>query len=263
MNCVQPNVTARIKILEDMCQCKLFHRNNGANQLTDSGQIFRRYAEQLMSLKNEAINATMDVDTPIGDLRVATTESIAASRLPTVLMKFHNQFPRVKLQVERVSCNIMLERLRSGLIDAALLVGNVNDSRWETEIIGLESLMLVAPKDSDKTSKNHVISILTLEPNCPYAQQLIHQFESKGLNYQIVQLGSIDSILHGVQNGLGVTALPSSLIASRKIEEDIVVHSLEPQFAKVPIHLIRRNEDYQSRAITEFRQLLLQTEQTH
>lgn len=51
---VQPNVTARIKILEDELQAPLFKRTNRGVSLLPEGKVLFEYASQVINLISEA-----------------------------------------------------------------------------------------------------------------------------------------------------------------------------------------------------------------
>ena len=77
---VQSNVTTRIQQLEAALGTRLFVREKRRLHLSPAGELYLRYAEQMLELSEQARAAVMG-DAPRGVLRLGTLESTAASRL--------------------------------------------------------------------------------------------------------------------------------------------------------------------------------------
>lgn len=70
LNYVQSNVTARIHNLEEHLKIKLFHRTNRGVKLTAAGENLLQYAEQVLSLLDEAEKSAQMSQHPKGPLRI-------------------------------------------------------------------------------------------------------------------------------------------------------------------------------------------------
>src|ERR1700758_764512 len=99
LNRVQSNVTTRIKQLEAELGTDLFTRDGRKLVLTPAGHTLLGYAERLLALADEARHAIRE-NRPSGRLRLATMESAAASRLPSLLAQYHQNWPEVALELE-------------------------------------------------------------------------------------------------------------------------------------------------------------------
>ena len=82
----QSNVTTRIQQLEEELGASLFLREGKRMRLTEQGQAFLAYAEQLLALADEARQALHPAQ-PSGRLRLGSMESTAAARLPEPLAR--------------------------------------------------------------------------------------------------------------------------------------------------------------------------------
>jgi len=100
LNRVQSNVTTRIKQLEEQLGADLFIRDGRRLVLTPAGETLLPYAERLLALADEARHAVR-ADRPSGRLRLGTMESVAATRLPGLLARYHQQWPDVALELLR------------------------------------------------------------------------------------------------------------------------------------------------------------------
>src|SRR5436309_14987247 len=63
----QPAISAQVRLLEQECGEKLFDRSGKKVQLTPAGEILRGYAEKLLELQKEALQAIAELNqTPRG-----------------------------------------------------------------------------------------------------------------------------------------------------------------------------------------------------
>src|ERR1700739_16158 len=75
---VPPNVTTRLKQLEEGLGTKLFHRHSRKLLLSTEGKLLLTYAEQLLRLSSEA-ELALRSGKPRGKLRIGTLESTAVA----------------------------------------------------------------------------------------------------------------------------------------------------------------------------------------
>lgn len=65
LNCVQSNVTARLRQLEESLKVTLFHRKSRGVALTAAGRVLLNYAERIMALVSEAVRIVQERE-PLG-----------------------------------------------------------------------------------------------------------------------------------------------------------------------------------------------------
>ncbi len=153
----QSNVTTRIQQLEEELGASLFLREGKRMRLTEQGQAFLAYAEQLLALADEARQALHPAQ-PSGRLRLGSMESTAAARLPEPLARFHRSYPQVSLEVSTGPSQALLEGVLARRLDCALIAlpQHLAQGRWQAEALdqGLEGealfreeLLLLLPAD--------------------------------------------------------------------------------------------------------------------
>ena len=72
----QPAISAQVRLLEQECGEKLFDRSGKKVQLTPAGDILLRYAEQLLAMQKEALQAIAELNqTPRGKLYIGANEA--------------------------------------------------------------------------------------------------------------------------------------------------------------------------------------------
>ena len=67
----QPAISAQVRLLEQECGEKLFDRSGKKVMLTPAGEILKRYAEKILGLQKEALQAIAELNqTPRGKLKI-------------------------------------------------------------------------------------------------------------------------------------------------------------------------------------------------
>lgn len=117
---VQSNVTTRIRQLEASLGVPLFVREGKRMVLTPAGQTLLTYADDLLRLAAEARQAVQPRE-PHGRLRIASMESTAASRLPTLLASLHQRWPRVQLELVTMTTRQSVQALSRFEVDCAFI----------------------------------------------------------------------------------------------------------------------------------------------
>ena len=119
---VPSNVTTRVKQLEEELGTQLFARERKRLVLSAEGKVLLDYANELLRLSAEAEAALRD-GAPRGTLRIGSLESTAATRLPSLLSRYHQLHPEVRVDSavespEQGLRRIWIELRRLGLISA-------------------------------------------------------------------------------------------------------------------------------------------------
>lgn len=143
LHVTQTTVTARIKSLEAVLNCRLFIRNKGGASLTKNGEHFKPYARQIVQTWDAAKR-----DLPLPD---CATDSLAigidltlwnpiAAALLTSLS--HSKFDSA-ISIEVADTKQLCEKVRSGALDAAIVHQPEYNSRTVVEHLLDEKLVRV------------------------------------------------------------------------------------------------------------------------
>ena len=123
----QSNLSARIRQLESELGAELFVRTKTGVTLTEQGAALLPYAEQLLSLSEEAESVLSLNMIRTDALRIGAMESAAVSFLPAILNDYHTAHPDVRLTVSCGTTGKLLERLRKHELDCAFVGGIPQD----------------------------------------------------------------------------------------------------------------------------------------
>ncbi|WP_433693388.1 LysR substrate-binding domain-containing protein [Paraburkholderia phenoliruptrix] len=261
LNRVQSNVTTRIKQLEEQLGAELFIRDGRRLVLTPAGETLLPYAERLLALADEARHAVR-ADRPSGRLRLGTMESVAATRLPGLLARYHQQWPDVALELETGTTGKLIERVREFEVDAALVATPLDPASlgelFETVPVFTEELVMLTPRGHRPIREVRDVSLSTLvafERGCAYRAYIEKWYLEHGVRpARVLELGSYHAIVACVAAGAGVAVAPRSVLGLAADASNIAVHDL-PDIGAVDTLLVWRRGHFSS-ALNALKQTL-------
>ncbi|AOJ37706.1 LysR family transcriptional regulator [Burkholderia lata] len=261
LNRVQSNVTTRIKQLEEELGAALFVRDGRRLVLTPAGHTLLPYAERLLALADEARDAVRE-DTPRGRLRLGTMESTAASRLPTLLARYHHAWPDVSLELLTGTTGCLIDRVRDFEIDAALFARppepDTLPDTFDTVPIFREDLVLLTPRGHPpvRTPRDVILpTLIAFERGCAYRQYVERWYAAHGVKPErVLELGSYHAIVACVAAGAGIAVAPRSVLDLQPETGNIAAHAI-PELEGIDT-LLGWRRGYASAALAALRDAL-------
>ncbi len=117
----QSAVSMQIKRLEEILGQPVLHRGQGSSiELSPHGQFLLGRARQILALNDEVV-ATFRAPQIAGTVRLGTPDDYAFGYLPPVLKRFADTHPAVQVDVLCEPSSALVERLKHGELDLALL----------------------------------------------------------------------------------------------------------------------------------------------
>lgn len=109
----QPALTKAIKELEEGLSAQLFVRRSQGVALTENGESFYQYAslilEELRVAQDELLQRQGE---QAGQINIGLGASVARSLMPSVICRFHQQHPLVKVRIMEGQLLAMINELR-------------------------------------------------------------------------------------------------------------------------------------------------------
>lgn len=133
LNISQPALSKSIRNLESQLGGDLFVRTQKGVVLTEEGKLFYNHIksaiENITNAENEFTNL-MNLNT--GSIRIGVSTTITEKYLLPYLKKFHELYPNITIHMYTDISNELLNKLKNGLIDLAIV--HVIDKDYEYDI---------------------------------------------------------------------------------------------------------------------------------
>jgi DNA-binding transcriptional LysR family regulator len=204
----QSALSLRIKKLEARLGCPLFDRSARRVKLTEQGEIFIGYAQNILQLQREAYSRLKEPDVE-GEIRLGTPEDFATHYLPDVLSSFRQQHPRVQLNV---SCDLTLNLIsgfRRGDYDLILVKRDPKAATGGTKV-WREPLVWAA---ADHHKQETPLSLVLSPAPCIYRARALAALDKSKTQWRISYTSpSLAGTIAAVKAGLGITVLPANML---------------------------------------------------
>lgn len=227
----QPAISLQIRRLEDHLDRRLFDRNQGGVHLTVQGGDLLPQARRLLAVNDEIVAGLSETEVE-GDVRFGAPEDIASTHLPTIIARFAERHPRVRLSVACDFTANLMTALSQGRIDLAL-VKRRPAPRASDERVFEERLVWLA-RDAALFDARPVSLIVAPTPDA-YRARALDALQAAGVGFREAFVSpSLAGQLAAVRAGLGVAIVPATL-APRDL---VVAGSLLPEPEPVEIALL-------------------------
>jgi LysR family hydrogen peroxide-inducible transcriptional activator len=217
----QPSLSQQILKLEGELGARLFDRLGRSVRLTDVGKTFlpraRAVLRELEAARGDVVEQK---DSLGGSICVGVIPTVAPYFLPPHLTSFARKFPQVHLTVVEEITPVLLERLRAGTIDVAILALPIRGHECETFPLLTERLFAALPKKHKLASRRDLsLKDLRAEPflllrdgHC-FRDTAVAACDRARLHPQIIfESGQFSSLLSMVGAGMGVSIVPEMAI---------------------------------------------------
>jgi DNA-binding transcriptional LysR family regulator len=245
LNRVPSNVTTRIKQMEDRLGVALIRRRGRNVVLTEAGQTLVVYAERLLRLAAEAEGATKDAPR-FGQLQIGAMESTTASRLPTLLSRFHRRHPDIRLTVETGTTGALIRKVRDYRLDAAFVGEPFTADGLNARAVFQETLVLVTSRSHKPVKRAGDLqspSILAFAKGCSYRNRLEGWLSEQGIAVErTLELASYQAIIACAAAGAGCGIMPISVVETLRAAREIKCHELPDEVARNATHLVWMGE---------------------
>ena len=158
LHVTQPTLSKQIKQLEEEIGKKLFIRSNYSIKLTDEGLLLRKRAEDILSMFDKTMEEFQALDDITGgDICIGAAESESFSYFATVAKDLQLQYPNVKFHLYSGNTEVIAERLDRGLLDFAIIVQEVDLSKYNyIKIPTSDTWGVIMRKDSPLAKKEYI-----------------------------------------------------------------------------------------------------------
>lgn len=127
----QPTLSKQMTDLETQLGKQLLIRGKRKVTLTEDGAYLRGRAQEMMDLLEKTVSAFQTEDRAVsGDIYLGCGETPFMGAITDVFQKIQNDHPGIKFHIYSGDAEAVLERLDKGLLDMGLLLGPVEQEKY-------------------------------------------------------------------------------------------------------------------------------------
>ncbi|MFP4146119.1 MAG: LysR substrate-binding domain-containing protein [Halorhodospira sp.] len=233
----QPTLSTQLKKLEEYLEVQLVERNRRRVLLTPLGEQLAEQARVILAAVDEMVETARAQAEPMtGDLRLGVIPTVGPYLLPHVIPGLVRSYPRLRLHLREDLTQRLLDQLRGGLLDGAILATPVNGDDLVADRLCCEPFYLAVPA-GDVLDRPEAVTIEELRDS-----ELMLLEEGHCLRDQALELcrqaaigeaasfraTSLETLRHMVAAGVGATLLPALAAAASRRGPDHDAIALRP-----------------------------------
>ena len=233
----QPALSMQIRDLERTLGVAVVERRPGDVILTDVGREIARRAEDVLAASRDLVDfARHRSGLLTGRLTLGVIPSLAPYLLPRILPLLQARFPELRLELQETQTRQLIEDIKSGTLDAAMLALPVGEADIDT-IALFEDLFLLAVPSTDPRADTTKIAVEDIDQSRLILLEDGHCLRDQALAFCATARGrttgaagtafgasSLTTVMQMVASGYGVTLIPQ--IAADVERRDIRVKFL-------------------------------------
>ena len=212
----QPTLSTQIRKLEEELGVALFERAPRKVMLTPVGrEIVERARKVLADVDQLAEIARRSQDPEAGTVRLGLFPTLGPYLLPHVLPGLRERFPRLEFLLVEDKTDALLERLRDGRLDAAVLALPLADEQLHAELLFDEPFVLATPAGHPLAGRGPLAvddldeqRLLLLEEGHCLREQALDVCRLAGAGERDFRATSLETLRQMVAAGVGSTLLP-------------------------------------------------------
>ncbi len=209
----QSAISHSLRALEDQLDCRLVDRMGKKILPTNEGELFYKYAIQIMDLLTRSARECNDLkNIPQVRLRIGLPNSLAQYLIPDALREFRDSFPRCKINLHTGDTQVLLEQLSHNELD--LVIGmqvGVMQGLWYKKLFVDELFFVVAPGNvwvsKEVITKEEVAeaTLISYARSSPTHLMIENAFRSHNMEIsQMIEVHDMQIIKEMARAGLGV-----------------------------------------------------------
>ena len=213
-------LSQQILKLEAELGVRLFDRLGRSVRLTDAGKTFLPRARSVLRELEAARDISEGKDSVSGHVTVGVIPTVAPYFLLPILAAFSKRFPEAAVSIVEEITPVLLERLRAGAIDLAILALPIRGHEFDALPLLTEPLFAALPK-KHKLSRRNSISLrdlrkepfLLLRDGHCFRENAVAACDRSRVSPQVVfESGQFSSLLGLVGAGMGISLVPAMAV---------------------------------------------------
>ena len=216
----QATLSMMIKKLEEELDVKIFDRSKQPVKTTEVGEKLILQARKII-LESKKLKEIITNEKGIvsGELKIGIIPTLAPYLLPLFLKQFMQNYPLVKLVINEFTTDVIMQKLKSGDLDAGILATPLHDTAITEQVLFYEKYFLYVNAKEKGFDKNYVLP-KDIDVNRLWLLEEGHCMRSQILNLCALKkqkeleehfhynAGSIETLRNMVDTNFGMTIIP-------------------------------------------------------
>ncbi|GAA0728969.1 LysR substrate-binding domain-containing protein [Aquimarina litoralis] len=215
----QPTLSMQIQKLEEELAILIFDRSKKPIELTEVGKKLVQQARNIVN-ESERIQDIVDQQKGYigGEFKLGVIPTVMPTLLPMFLHNFIKKYPKVKLKIEELTTEAIIERLHDGHLDAAIAATPLQNENIKERVLYYEPFVGYIPPSHRLNQKKKIDvtdldidDMLLLEDGHCFRDGIVNLCKTqKSYDEDHFQLesGSFETLVKLSNEGLGMTLLP-------------------------------------------------------
>ncbi|AWB84160.1 LysR family transcriptional regulator [Corynebacterium liangguodongii] len=243
LNISQPSLSQALVTLESGLGIQLIERSTRKVIVTPVGQELLPLAKATLDAADAfAARSRGALGVLSGALNIGVIPTLTPYILPEFLKLSCDHFPDLKPQVVEDRTAALLDRLRDGAIDVAVVALPTSQAGFDEQQLFTERLVAVTPASHPLAGRKNLTAdeLGELDAELAHPCRVEHAHTPTSAAFS-VRASSLATIMHLVAEGLTATVLPESAVASECIRPGLSVATFDESVGAVrTIGLISR-----------------------
>ena len=213
----QSTLSAGIKELENLLGVQLVERDTRVVRLTPVGEEVVERARGLLAAAHDLVSTAKSAAEPLtGLVGLGAIPTVAPFLLPGLLPALRRRYPALRLYLREDLTERLLERLRAGQLDMALIALPFDTAELLVRELFKDEFWFVARED-DPHAQEKAVAVKSLDPGQVLLLEEGHCLREHAIAAcggrlanpdSRIEATSLSTLIQMVEGGLGVTLLP-------------------------------------------------------
>lgn len=264
----QPTLSMQVQKLEDELGVLLFHRTKSGIEPTVVGvKVVQHAREVLRTVKQLRETVQLEKGELVGELRLGIIPTLAPYLVPLFLLALVEQHPQLRVQVEELQTEAIVQGLKANRLDVGLLVTPLDDRALQ-EIPLLEEPFLAYVSAGHPLYPQQAVSPQDLQAPGMWLLQQGHCFRQQTLNICTpaaaadprpftYESGSIETLKQLVRQNHGYTLVPELSVLDELDRNPMLKRFAAPEPVR-EISLVVHHSFVRLPLLTSLRDIILQ-----
>nr|WP_231375811.1 hydrogen peroxide-inducible genes activator [Corynebacterium aquatimens] len=237
----QPSLSQALVALETGLGIKLIERSTRKVIVTPAGAALLPYAQATLEAAETFVARSRGAHGVLnGPLVIGMIPTVAPYLLPSLLRLCREHFPELEPRIVEETTPVLLDQLRDGLIDLAVVATASERSGLtsrmlydENFVVALPSHHALAGRDDLSLEELRELDLLLLDDGHCLRDQVIElchlaQVSTNEITESVSRVSSLTTIVQLVAAGFGATLLPEDAVAAEGVRPGVAIARFAP-----------------------------------